>query len=202
MKTRSRFFNSEAQEILEDIFRDVETKDTWQGESVLIALGKKEASKSLFRARVVDPNRIKTVLAQPEKQLGPPPSEFAGTGRMNAYGISIFYGATDKRTAIAEVRPSVGSTVLVAKFDIVRDVQILDLDILANLFVKESYFSEQFADQITHAVFLRKLGKLCSKPVLPGAEKFEYLVTQAVAEFLASNPAIDGIAYPLSLIHI
>lgn len=196
IKTKSRFFSREAIDVLSSIFEDVESKTTWKGESVLVPLGKEKTIASLFRARIVEADDMAKVLGQPDLQIGPPPSKLAGSGRMNAFGISVLYGSTDANTAIAEVRPSVGSRVCVAKFDIVRDLNVLDLDILEHILVKESYFAKDFSDKVKHAVFLRKLGHLCSKPVLPNDEKFDYLTTQAVAEFLSNNPAIDGIAYP------
>ena len=39
---------------------------------------------------------------------------------MNAQGIAVFYGAGDVETALAEVRPPVGSRVVTAEFEIIR----------------------------------------------------------------------------------
>ena len=46
-------------------------------------------------------------------------------GRMNAAGISVFYGATDDETAIAGVRPPVGSWVATATFEVIRPLRLL-----------------------------------------------------------------------------
>jgi hypothetical protein len=47
------------------------------------------------------------------------------------------------------------------------------------------------------AAFLATLGDQVSKPVMPGDEPFEYLVTQAIADYLANlnKPSIDGMIY-------
>ncbi len=49
---------------------------------------------------------------------------------MNAPGISVFYGALDEATCIAEARAPVGSHVVVAKFHLLRPVRLLDFDAL------------------------------------------------------------------------
>ena len=47
-------------------------------------------------------------------------------------------------------------------------------------------------------MFLRFLSQKMTRPVMPDDETFEYLPTQAVADFLATQqkPAIDGILFP------
>lgn len=46
---------------------------------------------------------------------------------MNSTGISVFYGATDDQTAIAEFRLSVGSWVVTATFEVIRPLRLLNL---------------------------------------------------------------------------
>ncbi|MFK4535162.1 hypothetical protein ABIA00_003345 [Bradyrhizobium ottawaense] len=47
-------------------------------------------------------------------------------------------------------------------------------------------------------MFLRTLSARITRPVMPDDEHFEYLATQAVADFLAteSSVPIDGIIFP------
>jgi len=47
-------------------------------------------------------------------------------------------------------------------------------------------------------MFLRTLGELITRPVMPDDEAFDYLPTQAIADFLAARlePLIDGIVFP------
>jgi RES domain len=47
---------------------------------------------------------------------------------MNAQGIAVFYGATDPLVALADVRPPVGSTVAVGRFELIRPVRLLDVE--------------------------------------------------------------------------
>lgn len=60
------------------------------------------------RARVFQSeDKLEMAMCRPDLQLGSPPALVAAAGRMNARGISVFYGANDPKAAIAEVRPPV-----------------------------------------------------------------------------------------------
>jgi hypothetical protein len=117
---------------------------------------------------------------------------------MNARGISVFYGANDPKTAIAEVRPPVGSQVAVAQFEIIRKLRLLDLTALRDVRVAGSIFDVGLAACLERAQFLRSLSGRIARPVMPDDEPFEYLATQAIADFLAteSSVPIDGIVFP------
>jgi hypothetical protein len=47
-------------------------------------------------------------------------------GRVNPKGISCFYGATTRETAMAEVRPWMGSLISVGRFKVLRDARMVD----------------------------------------------------------------------------
>ena len=117
---------------------------------------------------------------------------------MNAKGISVFYGATDPEVAIAEVRPPVGTRVVVAEFEILRPLRVLDLRNLGGASAEGSIFDEAFVDLCHKAAFLQTLSDILCASVVPDHEDLEYLPTQAIADFLATErkPALDGIAYP------
>jgi hypothetical protein len=117
---------------------------------------------------------------------------------MNARGISVFYGANDPVVALAEIRPPVGSQLVVGHFEIIRPLRLLDLTALGTVRTKGSIFDPTFAGRLERAMFLRKLSQRITRPVMPDDEVFDYLPTQAVADFLASNfvTPLDGIIYP------
>ena len=196
IRSESRFFNKTADKMLGKIFSGVENASTAQGTPVLRPLLPNETSGQLYRARIVSGEEWESALSQPDLQLGPPPSRKARSGRMNASGLSVFYGSFSLDTALAEVRPPVGSRVVIAKFDVIKELFVLDLKSLEKCVVRDSYFSDSFEEKAMQAEVLRLLSKLCSKPVLPGDEEFEYLTTQALADYLANNPEIDGIVFP------
>ena len=116
---------------------------------------------------------------------------------MNAPGIPVFYGATEMRTCVAEVQPPVGSDVVVAKFEVLKSLQLLDLDVLGNVYTSGSYFDPDLSERAGRAAFFEWLAALISRPVMPQDETTEYIATQAMAEFLAhrSKPTLDGIVF-------
>ncbi|MCT8003787.1 RES family NAD+ phosphorylase [Sphingomonas sanguinis] len=131
------------------------------------------------------------------KQIGPLPPGQGNGGRLNAPGISAFYGAVDVTTCIAEIRPPVGAHVVVARFDVLRSLRLLDCEALDRLSVNASPFDPDFVAKRDAAYFLRTFSDQIARPVLPGDEVQGYVATQVVAEYLAERivPAIDGILY-------
>lgn len=63
------------------------------------------------------------VIGRSLRIVGPPPPALAKTGRMNAERIAVFYGAFHVQTAIAEIRPSIGTTVVTGVFKVDRPVR-------------------------------------------------------------------------------
>jgi hypothetical protein len=136
-------------------------------------------------------------LQRPEISIGPPPPKLAAAGRMNARGIPVFYGTTDRNVALAEVRPPVGSKVVVAQFDIIRPLRLLDVEALRSLSVGGSPFDPHCLPRKEKAAFLSDLSEEITKPVMPDDETLNYIPTQVIAEYLASleNPYLDGMIY-------
>lgn len=199
LKTEARFFSRSALELLHSIFDGIEEMRAGDGRSMVVDAGPETDFPSVFRARVFQSDEdLKTALAKPDSHLGSPPSKYARAGRMNAHGISVFYGANDPMVALAEVRPPVGSKVATARFDIIRPLRLLDLTALNAVITYGSVFDPDFAGRLERAMFLRSLSRIITRPVMPNDELFEYLGTQAIADFLAveKTPSIDGIIFP------
>jgi RES domain len=116
---------------------------------------------------------------------------------MNAAGISVFYGALDLDTCVAEMRAPVGGSVVAGRFEVIRSVRLLDMDALAQVYIKGSHFDPQFGVQRARAAFLSCLVQMISRPVMPNDETFEYLPTQVIAEYLATKVTspVDGILF-------
>lgn len=116
---------------------------------------------SLFRARVHSSSEsLQQTLSSPEKELGPPPANIASAGRMNARGISVFYGALDQHTAISEVRPHVGSYVVVGKFDLVKPLTLINLSALQEIVKSRSELLDPNTYRLEQqAIFLEQLSK-------------------------------------------
>lgn len=201
LKTRARFFSREVQELLTSVFGGLTEHRTPKGQPVIVKAGPTTELPALYRARVFQADqKLEEALKRPDAELGPPPWRFAVAGRMNARGISVFYGATDPKIALTEVRPPVGSRVLVGQFDLIRPLNLLNVEALRSVNVKGSLFDREFIRRLEKAKFLGSLSHRMTAPIMPDDEPFDYLATQVIADFLAAgtNPQIDGIIYPSS----
>lgn len=133
------------------------------------------------------------------KELLAPPREKARAGRMNPAGIRYLYLAEEQETALVEVRPSPGSDVVVAQFELTKELRILDLAALDNV------TDDQLGDDISGGIkkgdlipFLRAFVSAISLPVIQdGREHIDYVPSQVVCEYFAQahmffEPIIPG----------
>ena len=201
IQRRSRFFNANSEELLGEIFGDLKALANPRGNPIIRTFEPEKQHYFFWRGRVAEsPQKLKPILESPAQELGPPPPKLAKAGRMNAHGISVFYGAMDQLTCLSELRPPVGSSVVVGKFKVLQPLTLLDLSALSDAYVKTSYFDPDYSSHRTRTAFLHRLVREISRPVLPEDELLEYLPTQVIAEYLAqkSDPRFDGIIYPAS----
>jgi hypothetical protein len=198
LKCKSRFFSSTGEKTLQKIFGDLSSHYTATEKPVVIIAGPKKRIKSLYRARVFQSQAdLDAAIVKPDFGVGPPPSHLARAGRMNAHGISVFYGAQNAKVALSEVRPPVGSSVIVARFNLVRNVRLLDIQLLGQIEPEGSPFDPSHRDNLDRATFLKNLEHFITMPVMPNHEALEYLPTQAIADFLSNTDYgnLDGIIY-------
>ena len=198
IRSRARFFSATAKDHLDRIFGDLAALKTYGGKSVVCEIGPGTTHLSIWRARLAEStSKLERIMKSLPREIGPPPSKSATGGRMNTQGISVFYGALNPDTCVAEVRPLVGSKVVVAEFELLRTLQLLDFDTLAELHDGGSYFDTDFADRRGRAAFFKWLVGEIGGPVMPQDESFEHIATQAIAEYLSSieNPRLDGIIF-------
>ncbi len=198
LKSRGRFFNRAAEERLLDLFGQVHTLKTEDGRSVVRVIGPGTDIPSLHRARVFQSTaKLQEALAAPERLVGSPASQFASAGRMNAKGVSVFYGATGPELTLAETRPPVGSRAILGRFDLLAPLRVLDVEALEKVLEEGSLFDPGFIRRLERAKFLERLAARIRMPVMPDDEGVDYLATQAMAEYLADRvePRVDGILY-------
>jgi hypothetical protein len=197
LKTETRFFNQHGQATLDAVFEGLADHETRDGRRVVVRAGPGREIASLYRARVFQSSEpLEEALKRPDIGLGPPPFAVATAGRMNARGISVFYGALDPVVALAEIRPPVGSRVMVGKFNLLRPLRLLNVEALKAVFIKGSIFDGTYIRTLERAKFLGRLSSRITQPVMPSDEPSDYLVTQAIADYLASEVRLDGIVYP------
>ena len=160
IQSRSRFLNSNAEQALNDIFGDLDTYRTYLGRSVIREIVPGDPDSSVWRARVAQSHdQLQDILKSPTSEIGPPPSKLAKAGRMNAEGISVFYGAMDMETCVSEIRAPVGNRVVVGKFELLRTVQLLDLSAMAEVSVNISYFDSNYAIHKASSCLSQALGE-------------------------------------------
>ena len=201
IQSKSRFFSATAENVLANIFEGLDALGTRGNPSIIRIIDPDDQDGYVWRGRAAHSRQeLADIVKAPVKELGPPPPHAAKAGRMNADGISVFYGALEKSTCISELRPPVGSSVIIGKFNVIRSVKLLDLGALADAYVNTSYFDSKFLEHKSRAAFLKNLVNEISRPVAPKDEGIEYLATQVVAEFLAhkASPTMDGIIFPSS----
>jgi hypothetical protein len=202
LKTEARFFNKRAEQTLYSVFHAIDSYPTSPARPIVVEAGPGTNLTTLYRARAFQNEKeLRAAMARPDKEVGPPPATRAIAGRMNAAGVAVFYGALDPEVALAEVRPAVGSKVLIGGFEIIQPLKLLDLTALNDLKCEPgSLFDEAYRLRLKRAGFLRQLSALLSKPVMLTDEPTEYLLTQAIAEYLESADCpplpLDGIIYP------
>lgn len=135
--------------------------------------------------------------------MGAPPKG-ASAGRMNPAGISYFYCALEQATALAEVIASPPVDLVVAAFDLTKDIVVLDL---CDLPPSPSIFDPDNRDEFQWLAFLRSFARAISEPVRKdGSEHVDYVPSQVVCEWFAQvfdlgkgGERLDGILYPSAL---
>lgn len=193
IKHEGRFFVEDARRHLAEILGERGSSKALELPTLEIGPGLRH--EVLFRARRLDSQQdVRTVLENPASELGPPPERLAVAGRMNAAGIAVFYGALSRVTAVAEVRPYVGSLVVVGGFRPNRRLKLLDLSRIGEGFTG-SIFSPEYPQRAARRRFLDGFHTRIARPVHPQDEPLEYIPTQAVAEYVAKILVLDGILY-------
>jgi RES domain-containing protein len=117
----------------------------------------------------------------------------ASEGRVNPKGIPCLYCSTDKKTAMTETRPWIGSYVTVAQFEVLKDLRLVDCtaDLPATRLMDLSYESNR--DKWEEYVW-GCINRAFSEPVARNDDVADYAPTQVLAEGFRSVD-YDGIQY-------
>ncbi|MBI5543784.1 MAG: RES domain-containing protein [Deltaproteobacteria bacterium] len=207
LKYRRRFFSDRARAFFGALFEELDQLRCPPGRrraggasAPISVVWTVPVGTALFRARASDSTgALRAILSRPARELAAPPPQKARAGRMNPEGISVFYGALESETCIAELRPSLGRMVVVGKFATAAPLRVLDFRRLDKAYRGEkeaSYFQRGASRLFQRRAFLRALHKLVAEPVHPDGES-DYLITQYLAEYLAHvrSPGVQGIIF-------
>ena len=134
------------------------------------------------------------------EEIGPPPEAHASAGRMNPPGISYFYMALERETALAEVLDKPPCYASIAEFEATNELLFLDL---AELPSSPSIFDSEHREERQGMLFLKRFVDAIAAPITrDGREHVEYIPPQVVCEFFAQmfrideKNQLDGIVYP------
>ena len=117
------------------------------------------------------------------KDSDAPPKEFTKVGRANPVGISFLYAATDKKTAIMEMRPQIGQNYNICKIKLCKKIRIFDF----------TYTTADLKEgEYVKAGDLYTISKEFSRPNYGDVE--DYIPTQYLCEYLRKK-GFDGIKY-------
>lgn len=182
-KFKNRFFPSI--NIASDIFKNLLN---------YLKLDEKQIPKQVYRARISHNNE-----KIPKKEMGSPPADKSVSGRANPIGISYLYAASNKETAIAELRPHKRHIIAVVTISIDSHIKLADLrspklSISPFIFMGDG----NLAENIENIHFLEHLGAELVKPILPKNSNLEYLPTQYLCELIKSC-GFDGVIYKSSV---
>lgn len=119
----------------------------------------------------------------------------ATDGRANPKGIPYLYLATNRDTALAEVRPWIGSFISVAQFKTLRTLKLVNCTTDRKGY--RIYFEEPPPNEREESVWL-DIDRAFAKPVNPNDDTADYVPTQIIAELFKSE-GFDGVAYRSSL---
>jgi hypothetical protein len=182
LKHRNRFFpkNIQATEQLKELFGFLTPPPT-------------DIPAKVFRARICEQSQMYTL-----DQMGKPPLDSTSNGRANPVGIPCLYVASDKKTAIAEVRPNKGEKVCVAEFKADKEIQFADLRNPRKTISPFILSEEQIRLLRRYMEYLCRLSEELTLPVSPKSAHLEYLPSQYLCEFI-KHCGFDGLMYKSSM---
>jgi hypothetical protein len=138
----------------------------------------------------VEVDSVEVAIPADRERMVPRPDR-ATEGRVNAKGIPCLYLSTDHDTAMAEVRPWIGSYVSVASFEVLRDLTVVDCsaDSAQYLFFGGEPLPGRREEQVWGDI-----NRAFSEPVARADDVADYAATQVLAEAFRFG-GFDGIVY-------
>ena len=130
-----------------------------------------------------------------------PPPEHVSGGRANPIGIPYLYLADNVETCVAEIRPSNGSKINIAKFSLIKEVNLLDITEprkKASFMVLEE---EELRLSLKYIDLLEVFSEVLSIPILPHNSNLDYIPTQFLCEYFKTICKYDGIIFKSSFGH-
>lgn len=193
-----RFFNDTARAFFEWLIGEaLEAEDPERlGTPALVTM--LDPGTAFYRSRIASGElEARSFAENPAVALGAAPKDRAANNRMSPAGVPLLYVSREIDTCIAEVRPSIGDTVVVGRFHSMAPLKFFDFTMLSRRLrhAPLSFFDPSYQKRSEHRLLLEYLHEELARPVR--ASDTEYVVTQALAEFIRYDKkwAFDGIAF-------
>lgn len=120
----------------------------------------------------------------------------AKEGRANPKGIPCLYAATNRETALAEVRPWIGSLISVGQFKVQRTLRVVNCTIHRKGY--RVYSGEEPCSGEREESVWCDIDAAFARPVSVSDDLADYATTQVIAELFKVH-GFDGVAYASSL---
>lgn len=144
-----------------------------------------------YRARIKRDNKK---VPYAKENMGAPPPEQAGNGRINPKGISCLYLCEDELTPFYEIRAQHHDYVSVANFRLKRNIVVANLSKIDKINPVTIDLNEGIAsDYLINKSLFEKINGAMTRPQRSGDSELEYLPTQYIADFVKSLMKDDGI---------
>jgi len=144
-------------------------------------------STPLCRARINSREGTRTFTLE---EMGMPPRDLAGHGRLNPRGIPYLYLASDRTTAISEVRPWVGCDLTLAEFVLTASCHCIN-------FSKKHFVNQSGGSEGAEFTWRELITWMFSAPFDP-RDDTAYIPTQYLAERI-KGAGFSGIIYDSAL---
>lgn len=187
-----RFFNAAAKTKIEFIFANIHRQQDADGRPVVYVIAPGEKGSRFSRARIADEYDLRArIHRDPARELGAPPARLRRPGRLNASGISAFYAAYERDTCHAELRPTAGSIVASAEFELLKPLCVLDTTRFGAPAHPENPFARNSLNRAAQWLFMKNFREEIANPIRLSDEHLDYVPTQAVAEYLNHHLKFD-----------
>lgn len=193
-----RFFNDEAREFFRRLLSEAMAATAPESPDSSSVLRILPEGSFIYRSRVSkDENQTRLLKQQPGQELGAAPRRIAANNRMSAAGVPVFYGSAELETCIAEVRPSIGDTVVAGQFHTTRPLKLFDFTRLDYGLRHQplSLLDPMHEQRTMDRILLSYLHEEIAKPIR--SNDTGYVVTQALTEFIRyeRQEKFDGVVF-------
>lgn len=141
----------------------------------------------LFRARISD-----DIEGYPKEKMGQPPTRKRKSGRVNPEGIGVLYLTSDEATALREVRASAFDFVTIGKFELLKDIKVVNISGLNS--ISPAVYSSSIESLAADIRAFSDIAREIAKPLRRNDSSLEYLPTQFITEFIKSK-GYAGVSY-------